>query len=101
MESSTSTTSTYRQQEEHSPQWISPIAGETIPARVDPAIYDLSESDHSQTRVPGGPKTNVSDVIDELKVTPTKDESTETPIGVIRKMSKEVSMSPILILRFE
>ena len=78
MESSTPTACTYRQQEEHSPQWTSPIVGETSPARVDPAIYELNESDNSQTRVQGNLKTNVSDGVDGLEVTPTKDESTGT-----------------------
>ena len=78
MESSTPTACTYRQQEEHSPQWTSLIVGETSPARVDPAIYELNESDNSQTRVQGNLKTNVSDRVDGLEVTPTKDESTGT-----------------------
>ena len=78
MESSTPTACTYRQREEHSPQWTSLIVGETSPARVDPVIYELSESDHSQTIFQGKQKTNVSDEADALEVTATKNESTGT-----------------------
>ena len=43
---------------------------------VDPAIYEHSGSEHSQAIPSGRPRTNVSNEISDLLVTPVKDEFT-------------------------
>ena len=78
MESSTPRFMNYRPQEEVSPEQISPIPRETSPLLVDPDIfeYDLSGADDEPSKM--RKKTEVSNDVDRMGVTPRKADSSST-----------------------
>ena len=78
MNSSTPRFQEYRTSRNTSPVQISPILRETSPLQVDPDIFIFNVSGADDDPASSKKKTEVSNDMDQMKVTPGKDDSSTT-----------------------